>query len=203
MRRRLERHLSTLQVLLRLWLRDSSALCPRNCQRTTLGEDALHPPVRRARGLLRPRGSLTHIVSASPHANFTVGFDSTGPRIPAVLISPWVLPHTAYNSSLDHTSILQLLAERFDSAPYSAGVDARRAAGIGSVSQALNPTLGYRPPPPLPTINLSTSVILSTTKPATSKARQAFASAVDQFATTQGKSALLSYPSIAQWLASR
>ena len=138
-----------------------------------------------------------------PKANFTVGFDSTGPRVPAILISPWVRPQGACNATFDHTSILQLFAERFDTAPYSAGVDARRAAGIASVSQALNPSLGYRPPPPLPTINLSTSVILSTTKPASSKAHQAFASAVDQFANAQGKNALQSYPAIAQWMASR
>lgn len=137
-----------------------------------------------------------------PGATYTVGFDSTGPRVPVVLVSPWVPPHSACKLNFDHTSVLQLLAELFDvGKPYSAGVDARRLAGINSVSAALDASAGGRPAPSLPAISLSTSVVLSNTKPPATPSRQAFAEAVDQFSKTPG--ATQKFPSIAQWVASR
>jgi phospholipase C len=40
-------------------------------------------------------------------------FATTGVRVPAFVVSPQVAPGTVYNGALDHTSILQLLADRF------------------------------------------------------------------------------------------
>ena len=75
-------------------------------------------------------------------------FTTTGPRVPAFVVSPFVSQAIVSSVTLDHTSILQLLAERFG-APgenYSPQVDARRAAGIGSISAVLD-AKAQRPSP--------------------------------------------------------
>jgi phospholipase C len=93
-------------------------------------------------------------------ARYTQGFETTGPRVPGLIVSPWVQPGRPFHGNLDHTSMLQLLAEKFGSGPedYSASVNARRAQGIRSVAEALAdapalrpiPTLAPRGCPPVP-----------------------------------------------------
>ena len=70
-----------------------------------------------------------------------LAFETTGLRVPAIVVSPLVERGTVYHGTLDHTSILQLMADRFDGGcAYSAAVAARAAQGIGSVSSVLNLT---------------------------------------------------------------
>jgi phospholipase C len=65
--------------------------------------------------------------------------ENTGLRVPTIVVSPHVESGTVYHGSLDHTSILQLLADKFDGGqPYSAAVHSRQIQGIGSVSSVLN-----------------------------------------------------------------
>ncbi|HYM32629.1 MAG TPA: alkaline phosphatase family protein, partial [Candidatus Cybelea sp.] len=83
-------------------------------------------------------------------------FDTAGIRVPAFLISPHVKPGTVVSDILDHTSILQLLAERFDGGnDYSPAVAARNAK-LGRIAKALDnaePHADWAPqllaPPPL------------------------------------------------------
>jgi phospholipase C len=77
-------------------------------------------------------------------------FESLGPRIPAIIASPLVQSGSVCSTLLDHTSVLQLIAEKFTPGkPYSDTVEKRRVAGIGSVSVALNnPNPQPSPPPP-------------------------------------------------------
>ena len=67
-------------------------------------------------------------------------FATTGVRVPALVVSPLVAARHVYSEPLDHTSILQFLAERFspDEGGYSPEVNQRRALGIMSVSEVLN-----------------------------------------------------------------
>ncbi len=67
-----------------------------------------------------------------------VAFDTTGLRVPAIVAGPYA-PRGVSHVPLDHTSILQLLAERFGSAGehYSADVQDRQRQGIHSVSEVL------------------------------------------------------------------
>lgn len=86
-------------------------------------------------------------------AQFNQPFATTGPRVPGIVVSPFVPPGTQCHAALDHTSILQLLAERFGTGPtdYSAEVTARRGHGIRSLSEALTgPVDPRRPAPPAP-----------------------------------------------------
>ena len=75
---------------------------------------------------------------AHPEASYA-SFETTGIRVPAIVVSPHVERGTVFHGTLDHTSILQLVAERFDPGrPYSEPVAARAVQGIGSVSSVLN-----------------------------------------------------------------
>lgn len=77
-----------------------------------------------------------HSVDASDYPPF----QSMGSRVPGLLVSPLVERRSVYSERLDHTSILQLLAEKF--APeeeYSQTVARRRdEGGVHSLSDALN-----------------------------------------------------------------
>lgn len=77
-------------------------------------------------------------------------FNTLGPRIPAILVSPWVTPGTVRKELYDHTSVLQLLADLFKKPPYSAQVQYRAEYGITNLKTALADTASnlVAPPPP-------------------------------------------------------
>jgi phospholipase C len=85
--------------------------------------------------------------NAVPPAPFA--FNTLGPRIPNILISPWISPGTVSHELHDHTSVLQLLAEIFTpGVPYSDAVANRAKQGIKSLSTVLADTSSSTPPPP-------------------------------------------------------
>ncbi len=64
-------------------------------------------------------------------------FETTGVRVPALIASPFVEAGSVYSGPLDHTSVLQFLADRFDPAhTYSAAVS-RRQTSLSRLSAAL------------------------------------------------------------------
>ncbi len=66
-------------------------------------------------------------------------FTSSGVRVPALVISPYVNPGTIYSEPLDHTSILKMLGQKFGGGEgYSSEVDLREG---GSVASVLNRTI--------------------------------------------------------------
>lgn len=62
---------------------------------------------------------------------------TTGPRVPALLISPHVGAGEVFNEPLDHTSFLQLISERFDGGRDFSEAVARRQTVLGRISNAL------------------------------------------------------------------
>jgi phospholipase C len=78
-------------------------------------------------------------------------FTTTGPRVPALLVSPHVARGQVHSEPLDHTSFLQLLSDRFaGGAPYSKKVADRQAQLEGSIARALGPArTGPAARPPL------------------------------------------------------
>ncbi len=66
-------------------------------------------------------------------------FRTTGPRVPALLVSPHVGRGVVFSEAMDHTAILQLLAERFTPGHgYSLAVNDRLAQNVlGRLSNAL------------------------------------------------------------------
>lgn len=68
-------------------------------------------------------------------------FDSLGPRVAAVVVSPFVNAGSVCHELFDHTSVLQMLAELFTPGrPYSADVEERCRKGVKSISAALGDT---------------------------------------------------------------
>jgi len=84
-------------------------------------------------------------------ANFVSPFEFLGVRVPALVASPLVERRSVCKATLDHTSILQLLGERFGAGPddYSDDVRRRRDQGVESLSRVLAPA-GPRPDVPAP-----------------------------------------------------
>ncbi len=66
-------------------------------------------------------------------------FETLGVRIPGVIISPLVEARSSFHGLLDHTSILQLIVERFGAGDLSTFGDAaaRKQSGVVSLSQTL------------------------------------------------------------------
>lgn len=129
-------------------------------------------------------------------------FESLGVRVPALVVSPLVALGGVSHDLLDHTSILQLLTERFgaDGETYSASVEARRAAGIASASvvlQAGPPRTDLPAPSGLP---IAATASLVTTREPTSAMQEAFVAGIEGFAKAHSTQALAKYPPIAHWL---
>jgi len=78
-------------------------------------------------------------------------FKTTGVRVPAFLVSPHVEAGTVFSGPLDHTSLLQLLDDRFGGPHgYSVAVNARQPY-LDRISRALTRRPGPNDvPPPLP-----------------------------------------------------
>ncbi|MGB7290936.1 MAG: alkaline phosphatase family protein [Thermodesulfobacteriota bacterium] len=101
-------------------------------------------------------------ITYNPPGGEYAPFESTGVRVPAIIVSPFVASHAVYKGLLDHTSILQFLAERF--APrgegYSKSVNERRNYGIRSVSQVLDLDTPRTDIPPVPSNKIQRVTIL-------------------------------------------
>jgi phospholipase C len=95
-------------------------------------------------------------------ANPSFKFESLGVRVPGILVSPYVNQGSACHELLDHTSVLQFLAEKFTpGSPYSQIVEARRNQGINSLSVALTNEVEQVPDAPFPPsqpINVKTAL---------------------------------------------
>jgi phospholipase C len=75
-------------------------------------------------------------------------FTTTGIRVPALLVSPHVEAGGVFSDVVDHTSFLQLLADRFTpGADYSPAVQRRQAQIPGRLKNALLPSARSDPPP--------------------------------------------------------
>jgi phospholipase C len=140
-----------------------------------------------------------------PGAKFTEGFTSLGVRVPAILVSPFAPARPAANALLDHTSILQMLGERFDAdGVYSDAVEARRRSGPGlaSVTDVLSAT-PRADRPRMPDVNIFVQAELADVRRSLTPNQTAFARGLEGFATAHGARALDRYPQIAHWLATR
>ena len=80
---------------------------------------------------------------------------TTGVRVPAIIVSPFVAAGSSFSQPLDHTSILKMLADKYTPAtPYSADVAARTtihsAQGALTLTTARPGAAPSLPPPPPP-----------------------------------------------------
>lgn len=134
-----------------------------------------------------------------PGSLFSGAFESTGPRVPSLVASPWISPGTVFKGTMDHTSILQLLSEKFAGTPdYNDEVKRRREAGIQSVSQVVAQPLAEAradiPPPPQEII--SSSVTLAPAATPQTDSQQAFNMAARKLLMYDRNRALEKYPEL-------
>jgi phospholipase C len=128
-------------------------------------------------------------------------FTSLGPRIPGLVISPLVDAGAVYHETLDHTSVLQFLAEVFTPGqPYSAAVDARRAAGVASLSAAITlDTPRTTPPAPPDPIRVTSVLGDSIVRPPASEMGQAFEHAARELLANRRLEVAQVYPELLHW----
>lgn len=130
-------------------------------------------------------------------------FNSLGPRIPAIIVSPFVTKGSVCSEVFDHTSVLQFLSEIFTPGqPYSDNVEKRKNAGIKNISSALNNEQGrVPPPPPHQAIEVFSILGESLSKaPATSESmRQAFEKSSRDIMEQRPLEVKKKYPDLFQW----
>lgn len=97
---------------------------------------------------------------------------TTGVRVPAFLVSPYVKAGVPFTGNLDHTSLLQLLDDRFVSSRegYSAPVNARQAH-FNRILNALNNPARTGPAPTLTKTSAKASPLAVPTAPNTANAK--------------------------------
>ena len=100
------------------------------------------------------------LVNYKTTGNPSHDFGSLGVRIPGLIISPFVNPGSVSNALFDHSSVLQLIAEKFTpGSSYSDSVNYRKALGINSLSEALLNDVYIAPPvAPSQPINVSSAL---------------------------------------------
>lgn len=132
-----------------------------------------------------------------------VPYNTLGPRIPAILVSPWVAPRTVIHDRYDHTSVLQFLAECFTPGrPFSDNVARRAAQGIKSLSSALAaaPSHLTAPAPPSDPIAFSYARIGDNiATPPDNAMGQAFEGAALKMLAEHPAEAERLYPSLGLW----
>ncbi|WP_426672061.1 alkaline phosphatase family protein [Mucilaginibacter sp. McL0603] len=131
-------------------------------------------------------------------------FSTLGPRIPGILVSPWVDPGKVIHDRYDHTSVLQLLGELFNpDKAYSDAVTYRSENGIASISSALTDTPSSIPAPPAPSgaINVKSALGDNIPTPPVSPMGQAFEQAAVDMMSQQPEGVKDKYPELYQWKA--
>lgn len=76
---------------------------------------------------------------------------TTGVRVPAFLISPLVEPGSVFSKNVDHTSVLQLFADKFGNGLYSPAVYDRQP-GLARLSEAISRTTPRTDAPTAPSV---------------------------------------------------
>ena len=144
------------------------------------------------------------ILPAGASEPFT--FTSTGLRVPTVIVSPLIQPQTVFSEPMDHTSILQLLAEKWGEPQrsFSETVRARRddylAARIVSVSQVLNlDDPRPAPAPAAPTDPIPAVAQLGVSPAQKSTMQQAFEEGARGFVNDNQALAQAQLPGLVSW----
>ena len=130
-------------------------------------------------------------------------FNSLGPRIPGIIVSPYAEKGSICNSLFDHTSVLQFLSEIFTpNKSYSTNVDTRKKLGIKSISETLNnEKVMIAPAPPNQAIPvhsiLGESLLNAPTESETM--RRSFESASLEIINARPGDVKRKYPELYQW----
>ena len=133
-------------------------------------------------------------------AHYKDAFTTTGVRVPTFVASPWVPRGGVSDLVFDHTSILQLLGEKFAGGAdkYSDEVTRRKQQGIASLSSVLTLSQARADLPPAPADPiLATTLFSGSPKKVLTEHQQAFATAARLALAKNRRSALKRFPELA------
>lgn len=137
-------------------------------------------------------------------ATYTAPFESLGPRVPGMLVSPLVGAGAVCHETFDHTSVLQLLADKFTpGSPYSLPVEQRARQGVASLSVALTQAASREDVPVAPEFAGRTTVPLGENRAPTTPIEQTFEDAARTLVAESPKAMAQSYPAASQWVLSQ
>jgi phospholipase C len=113
-----------------------------------------------------------------------LSFSTTGPRVPAIVVSPRVNPGV-FKNNMDHTSALRFLAERFTpSKPFNAEVTARHTPrageGLASLGNVIDRSDARAVPAP-PSVGMLPTASYPNGRPAKTPGQEAFLNARKHF----------------------
>jgi phospholipase C len=117
--------------------------------------------------------------------------------VPAIIASPFVQSGSCYSGILDHTSILQMFAEKFvgNRRGYSDDVNRRLDQGIASVSSVLS-SQRRQDVPAAPTTPVPALLVLHATKPIMTENQRAFLLAAQQLMAYDRARAIRQFPEL-------
>jgi phospholipase C len=124
-------------------------------------------------------------------------FTTTGVRVPALVVSPWVEQGRVFNGILDHTSILKLLAEKFGTPGEQYSYDVAARTSIESVSAVLTRAMARPGPPPVPAVALAATPAASLPSGTMLSANQlAFRNALEEIRQSDPKAGAQKFPQL-------
>lgn len=127
-------------------------------------------------------------------------FVSLGPRIPGIVISPFVNPGSVCSQTLDHTSVLQFLAGKFNKPAVSENVEVRKKLGIHNITEVLNAPVNSDPPlPPMEPIRVQAALGGYINTSTVNTMQQAFSYAANQLMTVHSNEVKAKYPELEAW----
>ena len=126
-------------------------------------------------------------------------FETSGVRVPALIVSPFVKSKTVFHETFDHTSILKFIGHVFGMGTYSPEVDQRPVANIWDVLSTESIAQSQPPAPPTLVDYLAQQVEPVGYVPGTqpyNETTRAFQVALDQMHTYSGKEAKEKFPEL-------
>jgi phospholipase C len=135
------------------------------------------------------------------NATYTKAFDSLGVRVPGLVVSPLVSPKALCHDVLDHTSMLQLLAEKFTPGrAYSDAVALRARSGITSVSAALDLAAPRTDIPVAPDFSIEVRFPLGLNRPPVTQMEETFEEAAFDMMRKFPKPTAQKYAEVSHWV---
>ncbi|MEZ4388566.1 MAG: alkaline phosphatase family protein [Candidatus Krumholzibacteriia bacterium] len=127
-------------------------------------------------------------------------FETTGVRVPALIVSPLVEPGSVCHKPMDHSAPLQLLGELFGhQGKYSRPVTERAAQGLASVADALTRQVPRDDRPAAPSVAIQAGATLETRLAPQDPMQTAFETAALQLLEKEPAGTAAKYPEVVHW----
>ena len=132
-----------------------------------VGEDRVHPQLRRERRPVRPRRAARPASRHAATSSSAACRSAAGFRVPCIIVSPWTVGGWVAGEPFDHTSVLRFL-EKFTGVR-EPNISEWRRRSFGDLTSAFRFAQAGKKPPALPdtvgTLNLARYASVNLPKP--------------------------------------